>query len=144
MKTVFAKKESVQRKWHLVDAQGKTLGHLAVGIATILRGKNKPMFTPHVDVGDHVIVVNAEKVALTGAKWTKKLYRHHTGYIGGLKTFRAEEMLKRAPERIIQEAVWGMLPKGPLGKAIFKKLKVYSGPLHGHEAQKPEPINLEK
>lgn len=144
MKTQFAKKEEMQRRWFVVDAQGKTLGRLATRIAVVLRGKHKPIFTPHVDTGDHVIVVNAEKVHLTGNKLQKKMFYHHTGYPGALKSFKAEEVLKRSPARLIEEAVWGMLPKGPLGKAIFKKLKVYAGPDHGHQAQMPEPLFMEK
>jgi large subunit ribosomal protein L13 len=144
MRTQFATKETVERKWFVVDAEGKTLGRLATRIATVLRGKHKPIFTPHVDTGDHVIVVNAEKIRLTGDKMTKKVYYHHTGYPGALKAFRAEEILARAPERIVEEAVWGMLPKGPLGKAMRRKLKVYSGPAHHHDAQKPEPLQWEK
>ncbi|MBI5198189.1 MAG: 50S ribosomal protein L13 [Nitrospirae bacterium] len=143
MKTQFATKENIQRKWFIVDAEGKTLGRLATRIATVLRGKHKPTFTPHVDTGDHVIVVNAEKVRFTGAKLRKKIYYHHTGYPGALKSLRLEELMSRAPEKVLQEAVWGMLPKGPLGKAMFRKLKVYCGSGHGHEAQKPEPLKLE-
>ncbi len=143
MKTLFATKENVQRKWFLVDAEGKTLGRLAVKVATILRGKHKPIFTPHVDTGDHVVVINAEKVHLTGGKLKKKVYYHHTGYPGGLRAFRAEEVMSRKPEKVLREAVWGMLPKGPLGKAMLKKLKIYAGANHRHEAQRPAPINLE-
>ncbi|MBI4715658.1 MAG: 50S ribosomal protein L13 [Nitrospirae bacterium] len=143
MKTLFATKENVQRKWFLVDAEGKTLGRLAVKVATILRGKHKPIFTPHVDTGDHVVVINAEKVHLTGGKLKKKVYYHHTGYPGGLRAFRAEEVMSRKPEKALREAVWGMLPKGPLGKAMLKKLKIYAGANHRHEAQRPAPINLE-
>jgi large subunit ribosomal protein L13 len=144
MKTRSAKKEDVQRKWYLVDAEGKTLGRLASKVATVLRGKHKPIYTPHVDTGDHVIVINAEKVHLTGSKLQKKIYYHHSGFPGGLKAFHAEELLQRKPERMIQNAIKGMLPKNPLGKAMFRKLKVYCGPTHEHEAQKPEPLELEK
>lgn len=143
-KTFMARKESVSRKWYVVDATGQTLGRLASQIARILRGKHKVIYTPHVDTGDHVIVINAEKVHLTGKKWRDKVYYWHTGYPGGLKSARAEELLRRHPERLIEEAVWGMLPKGPLGRAMFRKLKVYRGPAHPHEAQRPEPLTLER
>ena len=130
------------RKWFVVDADGKVLGRLATRVATILRGKHKPMFTPHLDVGDHVIVLNAEKVHLTGRKRTGKMYRWHTGYIGGLKEVRAEEMLKSHPERVIEWAVQGMLPKNRLGRAMAKKLKVYRGGAHPHEAQRPQVLEV--
>ena len=130
------------RKWFVVDAEGKVLGRLATRIATVLRGKHKPIFSPHLDVGDHVIVLNAEKVHLSGRKRTGKMYRWHTGYIGGLKELRAEEMLKSHPERVIEWAVQGMLPKNRLGRAMAKKLKVYRGGAHPHEAQRPHPLEV--
>lgn len=130
------------RKWFVVDAEGKVLGRLATRIATVLRGKHKPIFSPHLDVGDHVIVLNAEKVHLSGRKRTGKMYRWHTGYIGGLKELRAEEMLKSHPERVIEWAVQGMLPKNRLGRAMAKKLKVYRGGAHPHEAQRPQPLEV--
>jgi large subunit ribosomal protein L13 len=132
----------VDRKWYLVDAQDKVLGRLATRVATILRGKHKPYYTPHLDVGDHVVVVNAEKVHLTGRKLTDKVYRWHTGYIGHLREVSAEKMLRTHPERVIEWAVQGMLPKGRLGRAMAKKLKVYRGPEHPHAAQKPEALSL--
>lgn len=132
----------VSRKWFLVDAEGKVLGRLATRVATILRGKHKPEFAPYLDVGDHVVVVNAEKVHLTGKKLSEKVYRWHTGYIGGLREFSAAEMLARRPERVIEWAVQGMLPKGRLGRAMVKKLNVYRGPSHPHAAQRPEPLML--
>jgi large subunit ribosomal protein L13 len=137
MATHMAKKGEVERKWHLVDAQGKTLGRLASRVAILLRGKNKPIFTPHVDVGDFVVVVNAEKVALTGKKWKEKLYIHHSGYPGGFKSISAEKMMGKRPERLITMAVQGMLPKNKLVRKLLKKLKVYAGETHPHEAQQP-------
>jgi large subunit ribosomal protein L13 len=130
------------RKWFLVDADGKVLGRLATRVASILRGKHKPTFTPHLDVGDHVIVINADRVHLSGRKRTDKMYRWHTGYIGGLKEVRAEEMLKSHPERVIEWAVQGMLPKNRLGRAMAKKLKVYRGSAHPHEAQRPQMLEV--
>jgi large subunit ribosomal protein L13 len=138
MVTVMAKKGEVARKWFVVDANGKTLGRLASRIAIILRGKHKPIFTPHVDTGDYVIVVNAGKVALTGKKWKEKLYIHHSGYPGGLKSTNAEKIRERFPERLITMAVQGMLPKTKLGRSMLKKLKVYPGEAHPHQAQQPE------
>ena len=132
--------EKIARKWYLVDAEGQVLGRLASRVATILRGKHKPDFAPHLDVGDHVVVVNAAKVHLTGRKLTTKIYRWHTGYIGGLREVRAERMLATHPERVIEWAVQGMLPKGRLGRAMVKKLKVYRGPEHPHVSQRPEPL----
>ncbi|MBI3027931.1 MAG: 50S ribosomal protein L13 [Candidatus Rokubacteria bacterium] len=131
---------TIARKWYLVDADGKVLGRLATRVATILRGKHKPSFAPHLDVGDHVVVVNAEKVHLTGRKLTAKTYRWHTGYIGGLREVSAQRMLQTHPERVIEWAVQGMLPKGRLGRAMVKKLKVYRGSEHPHASQKPEPL----
>ena len=138
MYTPMAKKGAIEQKWHLVDAKGKTLGRLASRIAILLRGKHKPIFTPHVDVGDFVVVVNAEKVNLTGKKWQEKLYIYHTGYPGGLKSTSAEKMKEKKPERLITMAVQGMLPKNKLGRKMIKKLKVYAGQEHPHQAQQPE------
>ncbi len=138
MATPIPKKGEVIRKWHLVDANGKTLGRLASRVAILLRGKHKPTFTPHMDVGDFVVVVNADKVALTGNKWKQKLYIHHSGYPGGLKSISAEKMKEKKPERLITMAVQGMLPKNKLGRRLLKKLKVYSGEAHPHQAQQPE------
>jgi large subunit ribosomal protein L13 len=143
MKTQFASKGDVERKWYLVDAEGAILGRLATKIATHLRGKNKPIFTPNIDTGDFVIVINADKIRLTGKKLENKIYYHHSGYPGGLKAEKAEDRLKRKPEEVIIDAVWGMLPKGRLGRAILKKLKVYRGSKHPHRAQKPEILSLE-
>ena len=131
---------AIARKWYLVDADGVVLGRLASRVATILRGKHKPVFTPHLDMGDHVVVVNADKVHLTGRKRTDKLYRWHTGYIGGLREVTAETMLRTHPERVVEWAVQGMLPKNRLGKAMAKKLKVYRGAEHPHAAQQPGPL----
>ena len=138
MKTQYAKKEDVEHKWFVVDADDKVLGRLATKIATYLRGKHKPVFTPSVDTGDFVIVVNAEKIKLTGRKLDGKIYYWHTGFPGGIKSETARERMEKKPEEIIRDAVWGMLPKNRLGRAIFKKLKVYKGSEHPHEAQKPE------
>jgi len=140
MTTAMVKEDAVTRKWFLVDAEGQVLGRMATRVATILRGKHKPQFAPHLDLGDHVVVVNAEKVHLTGRKMSDKLYRWHTGYIGGVREVSAERMLRTHPERMIEWAVQGMLPKGRLGRAMFKKLKVYRGAEHPHAAQKPEPL----
>ena len=142
MSTPQPKLDEIARKWYLVDAQSKVLGRLATQVARILRGKHKPHFAPHVDVGDHVIVVNAEKVHLTGRKLSEKVYRWHTGYIGNLREVNAARMLQARPERVIEWAVQGMLPKGRLGRAIARKLKVYRGPEHPHASQKPEPLPL--
>jgi len=142
MKTPMAKKGAFEQKWHLVDAKGRTLGRLASRVAMILRGKNKPTFTPHVDTGDFVVVINADKVALTGKKWKEKLYIHHSGYPGGLKSFSAERIREKKPERLITLAVQGMLPKTKLGKKMIKKLKIYSGDAHPHQAQNPETLPL--
>ena len=142
MKTYMANPDKIERKWYVVDASEYTLGRLASEVAKVLRGKNKPQFTPHVDTGDYVIVVNAEKVAVTGKKLTQKLYHHHTGYIGGLKTVRLDKMLETHPERVIEHAVKGMLPKNALGRKMFGKLHVYAGAEHPHAAQKPEVLEL--
>ncbi|MEW6215477.1 MAG: 50S ribosomal protein L13 [Nitrospirota bacterium] len=138
MKTWFAKKGDVEQKWYLVDARDVVLGRLAAQIATYLRGKNKPVFTPNIDTGDFIIVVNADKVRLTGRKLDKKIYYSHSGYPGGLKAETLKERLIKRPESVIIGAVWGMLPKGRLGRAMLKKLKVYRGPEHPHKAQKPK------
>jgi large subunit ribosomal protein L13 len=142
MKTFVAKESEVEKKWYVVDAQDKTLGRLATQIAVRLRGKNKPIFTPHADTGDFVVVVNAEKVHMTGAKWDKKIYYHHTGYTGGLKQISAKKLREKRPEDIIRFAVRGMLPKNSLGRRQLKKLKIYTGPDHPHEAQKPETLEI--
>jgi large subunit ribosomal protein L13 len=140
MKTLFAKKNEVEHKWYVVDAKDAVLGRIATKIATYIRGKHKAIFTPNTDTGDFIIVVNAEKVKLTGNKLADKVYYHHTGYIGGIKGVTAQELMKTKPERIIEKAVWGMLPKNKLGRAMIKKLKVYSGPDHPHQAQSPEVL----
>ncbi|MBN1259400.1 MAG: 50S ribosomal protein L13 [Anaerolineae bacterium] len=139
-KTYMAKPGEVDRKWYIVDATDQTLGRLATEIARMLRGKHKPEYTPHVDVGDFVIVINAEKVATTGRKLDQKLYHRHSGYPGGLKSVTLRRQLETFPDRVIQAAVKGMLPRGPLGRKMFKKLKVYAGPEHPHQAQKPEVL----
>ncbi len=140
MKTQFAKKSEIDRKWYVVDAKDEVLGRLAAKIATYIRGKNKPIFTPNVDTGDFVIVINADKVRLTGTKLSDKVYYHHSGYIGGIKAETAKELLENKPEDIIEKAVWGMLPKNKLGKAMIKKLKVYRGSEHPHKAQAPQSL----
>jgi len=140
--THITKSADVVKKWYVVDAQGKTLGRLASEIAKILRGKHKPIFQPHVDCGDNVIIVNAEKVEFTGNKLDQKIYWRHSGYIGGLKTRTLREQLKRQPEEVLRHAIKGMLPKGALGRAIFKKLHVYAGGEHKHQAQKPEVLEI--
>ena len=142
MKTYSAKPETVKRDWYVVDATGKTLGRLATELARRLRGKHKAEFTPHVDTGDYLVVVNADKVAVTGRKEQNKLYHHHTGYVGSLKSITLEKLRAKAPERIIEIAVKGMLPKNPLGRAMFRKLKVYAGPEHQHVAQQPKPLDF--
>jgi large subunit ribosomal protein L13 len=140
--TYLEKPADVKETWHLVNAEGKTLGRLAARVAGILRGKHRPTFTPNVDMGDHVVVVNAEKIQLTGSKMQTKLYRHHTGYPGGLKTSSAEHLFRKDPTELLTRAIEGMLPKNPLGNGMAKKLRVYTGPNHPHQAQKPEPISL--
>ena len=136
--TVSAREQDVQKDWYVVDAQGQTLGRLATQVATILRGKHKPLYTPHIDCGDYVIVVNAEKVHVTGQKMTQKKYYRHSGYPGGLKEVTLRDQLQKFPARVIEAAVRGMLPKNRLGRRMFKKLKVYAGPAHPHEAQQPK------
>ena len=142
MKTFLANPATIERKWYVVDAEGKTLGRLASEIAKVLRGKNKPIFTPHMDTGDYVIVVNAEKVKVTGKKLDQKIYYHHSEYVGGMKETTLKEMLAKHPDRVVEMAVKGMLPKGPLGRQMYKKLFVYAGPDHKHEAQKPEVLTF--
>jgi large subunit ribosomal protein L13 len=141
-RTYSAKPADIQRKWYLVDAEGKTLGRLASRVASVLRGKHKPIFTPHVDTGDHVVVVNAEKVHLTGDKVRRKTYYRHSGYPGGLKSETVEEVLRKKPSAVVERAIKGMLPKNPLGKQMGRKLNVYAGPTHPHKAQRPEPLTL--
>jgi large subunit ribosomal protein L13 len=142
MKTFSAKPEAVRRGWYIVDADGKTLGRLATELARRLRGKHKPEYTPHVDTGDYIIVVNAEKIRVTGDKLKDKLYHHHTGYIGNMKSEPLEKLLQRAPERALEQAVKGMLPRNPLGRQMFKKLKVVRGADHPHQAQQPIALEL--
>jgi len=142
-KTYFPKANEVKREWLLVDAEGKTLGRLASRIAYLLRGKHKPYFSPHLDMGDFVVVINAEKVRLTGKKAEQKTYFKHSGYLGGWRLVPFKEMIQKHPERVIQHAVWGMLPKNRLGRKIFKKLKVYRGNEHPHQAQNPRKIEIE-
>ena len=142
MNTFMASPATIDRKWYVVDAEGMTLGRLASEVAKILRGKNKPIFTPHMDTGDYVIIVNAEKVKVTGKKLDQKIYYHHSGYVGGLKETTLKEKLARKPEQVIELAVKGMLPKGPLGRQMYRKLFVYAGPEHRHAAQKPETLTF--
>jgi large subunit ribosomal protein L13 len=142
VKTYVTKPEEVEREWFVVDASGKTLGRLATEVARILRGKHKPIYSPMIDVGDYVIVVNAEKIRVTGRKLTQKFYYRHSGYPGGFKQVSLRDMLARHPTRVIEYAVWGMLPKNALGRRMFKKLKVYAGPDHPHQAQNPKPLEL--
>ncbi|MEW6032570.1 MAG: 50S ribosomal protein L13 [Bacillota bacterium] len=142
MDTYVARPAEIERKWYLVDARGQTLGRLASCVAHVLRGKNKPTFTPFLDTGDHVIVINADKIAVTGRKEERKLYYRHSGYPGGLKVTSFRKMMQTRPERAVELAVRGMLPRNRLGRAMFKKLKVYAGPVHPHEAQKPVKLDL--
>ena len=142
MKTFSAKPETVKRDWYLVDASGKTLGRLATEVARRLRGKHKPEYTPHVDTGDYIVIINAEKVAVTGNKFKDKMYHSHSGYIGGLKSINFEKLQQKKPELIIERAVKGMLPKNPLGRAMFRKLKIYAGPEHKHTAQQPQVLDI--
>jgi len=142
MKTFMASPATIDRKWYVVDAAGMTLGRLASEVAKVLRGKNKPIFTPHMDTGDYVIIVNAEKVAVTGKKLDQKVYHHHSGYVGGLKDVTLREKLNKKPEEVVELAVKGMLPKGPLGRQMYRKLFVYAGPEHNHAAQKPEVLTF--
>jgi large subunit ribosomal protein L13 len=142
MTTVSAKPAEVRREWYLVDAKGKTLGRLASELARRLRGKHKAQYTPHVDTGDYIVVVNAEKIRVTGNKLKDKMYYHHTGYIGNLKSINLEKLLAKAPDRVITSAVKGMMPRGPLGRSMMKKLRVYAGPEHRHDAQQPKPLEI--
>jgi len=142
MKTFSAKSETVKRDWYVVDADGKTLGRLATEIARRLRGKHKPVYTPHVDTGDYIVVVNAEKVHVTGNKAKGKMYYSHTGYVGGIKSISFEKLIDKKPEMVIERAVKGMLPKNPLGRAMYRKLKVFAGPDHNHSAQQPQVLDI--
>ncbi|RUO56413.1 MULTISPECIES: 50S ribosomal protein L13 [Pseudidiomarina] len=142
MSTFVAKPETVQRDWYVIDAEGKTLGRLATEVARRLRGKHKPEYTPHVDTGDYIIIVNAEKVAVTGRKAQNKIYYSHSGYPGGIKEINFEKLIAKKPEMVIQKAVKGMLPRGPLGRAMFRKLKVYAGTEHNHVAQQPKQLEI--
>ena len=142
MKTFMASPATIDRKWYVVDATDKTLGRMAAEIAKVLRGKNKPIFTPHMDTGDNVIVINAEKIKVTGKKMDQNIYYHHSDYVGGMKEATLKEKLAKKPEEVIELAVKGMLPKGPLGRQMYKKLFVYAGPEHKHAAQKPEVLTF--
>ena len=142
MNTFMANPDKIERKWYVVDATGHTLGRLASEVANVLRGKNKPTYTPHIDTGDYVIVVNAEKIQVTGKKLDQKIYYHHSEYVGGMKEATLREMMQKKPEFVITHAVKGMLPKGPLGRQMLKKLHVYAGPEHNHAAQKPETLDI--
>ena len=142
MKTYMANPDKIERKWYVVDAEGQTLGRLAAEVAKVLRGKNKPEFTPHIDTGDNVIVINAEKIKVTGKKLDQKVYYHHSDYVGGMKETTLREMMAKKPEQVIELAVKGMLPKGPLGRTMIKKLHVYAGAEHSHQAQKQEVLTF--
>ncbi len=142
MDTYMASASNIDRKWYVVDAEGQTLGRLASRVAAVLRGKTKPTFTPFLDTGDHVIIINAEKIKVTGKKLDNKIYKRHSAYVGGLKTQTLREKLNKKPEQVFEIAVKGMLPKGPLGRQMFKKLHVYAGPEHSHAAQKPEELKF--
>ena len=142
MNTFMASPATIERKWYVIDASGKTLGRLSSEVAKVLRGKNKPIFTPHIDTGDYVIIVNADKVKVTGKKLDQKKYYHHSDYVGGMKETSLKEMIAKKPEKVIELAVKGMLPKGPLGREMYKKLFVYAGPDHKHQAQKPEVLTF--
>ena len=142
MQTYMANPDKIERKWYVVDAEGCTLGRLASGVASVLRGKNKPQFTPHVDTGDYVIVVNADKIKVTGKKMDQKIYYNHSDYVGGMKETTLKEMMAKKPEKVIELAVKGMLPKGPLGRSMITKLHVYAGPEHEQAAQKPEVLEI--
>ena len=142
MQTYMANPDKIERKWYVVDADGCTLGRLASGVASVLRGKNKPQFTPHVDTGDYVIIVNADKIKVTGKKLEQKIYYNHSDYVGGMRETTLKEMLAKKPERVIELAVKGMLPKGPLGRSMITKLHVYAGPEHEQAAQKPEVLEI--
>jgi large subunit ribosomal protein L13 len=140
--TVSAKPAEVRHDWYVVDAENKTLGRLATEIARRLRGKHKPIYTPHVDTGDYIVVVNAEKIRVTGNKLQDKMYHHHTGYVGNLKSISLEKQLQKAPERVLNTAVRGMLPRSPLGRAMMKKLRIFAGPEHTHQAQQPQTLDI--
>ena len=142
MQTYMANPDKIERKWYVVDAEGCTLGRLASGVASVLRGKNKPQFTPHVDTGDYVIVVNADKIKVTGKKLEQKIYYNHSDYVGGMRETTLKEMMAKKPEKVVELAVKGMLPKGPLGRQMYTKLFVYAGPEHKHAAQKPEVLTF--
>ena len=142
MQTYMANPDKIERKWYVVDADGCTFGRLASGVASVLRGKNKPQFTPHVDTGDYVIIVNADKIKVTGKKLEQKIYYNHSDYVGGMRETTLAEMLAKKPEKVVELAVKGMLPKGPLGRAMIKKLHVYAGPEHNNQAQKPEVLTF--
>ncbi len=142
MPTYIPKRDAIERRWFVIDASGRVLGKVATAAADLLTGKRKPIFTPFLDTGDHVVVINADQVVLTGRKEDDKVYRHHSGYMGGLKSRTAAELRKAHPKRIVEEAIRGMLPKTKLGRAMFLKLKVYGGPKHPHQAQKPQPLTL--
>ena len=142
MQTYMANPDKIERKWYVVDAEGCTLGRLASGVASVLRGKNKPQFTPHIDTGDYVIVVNADKIKVTGKKMDQKIYYNHSDYVGGMKETTLKEMMAKKPEKVVELAVKGMLPKGPLGREMYTKLFVYAGPEHKHAAQKPEVLTF--
>ena len=142
MQTYMANPDKIERKWYVVDAEGCTLGRLASGVASVLRGKNKPQFTPHVDTGDYVIVVNADKIKVTGKKMDQKIYYNHSDYVGGMKETTLKEMMAKKPEKVVELAVKGMLPKGPLGRSMITKLHVYAGPEHEQAAQKPEVLEI--
>ncbi len=142
MKTISARAEDVKRDWFLIDADGKTLGRLATEIARRLRGKHKAIYTPHVDTGDYIVVINAEKVRVSGNKAKNKMYYRHSGYMGGLRATNFSDMIERSPERVLEIAVKGMLPRNPLGREMYRKLKVYAGPQHQHAAQQPQPLEL--
>ena len=142
MQTYMANPDKIERKWYVVEAEGCTLGRLASGVASVLRGKNKPQFTPHVDTGDYVIVVNADKIKVTGKKMDQKIYYNHSDYVGGMKETTLKEMMAKKPEKVVELAVKGMLPKGPLGREMYTKLFVYAGPEHKHAAQKPEVLTF--
>ena len=142
MKTFMASPSTIERKWYVVDAEGMTLGRLASGVAAVLRGKNKPIFTPHIDTGDYVVIINADKIKVTGRKLEQKLYYSHSDYVGGFKSTTLKELLDKKPEKVVELAVKGMLPKGPLGRQMYKKLHVYAGAEHPHDSQKPEVLTF--
>ena len=142
MKTFMASPATIDRKWYVVDAEGQTLGRLASEVAKVLRGKNKPIYTPHMDCGDYVVIINADKIVVTGKKLDQKIYYHHSGFIGGMKETTLREMLQKKPEQVVELAVKGMLPKGPLGRQMYTKLHVYAGAEHPHAAQKPEVLTF--